>query len=128
MYIYYNRNETETKSILEICLDFRNFQAVILRRKYRNKVSALIISAQLADSDPKKKKKEKKRKFYSKLYTKFLFVPLFLCSEDGSYFTILCLFITVKQNWAESQKKTPGGILKRKAQITVSCRDLGLMS
>ena len=43
-----------------------------------------------------KKKKENKKtiiKFYSKLYTEFLSVPLFLGSEDESYFTILTLSI-----------------------------------
>ena len=38
-------------------------------------------------------RKKKKPKFYYRLYTEFLSVPLFLGSEDESYFTILILSI-----------------------------------
>ena len=67
-------------------------------------------------------------KIYSKLYTEFLSFPLFLGSQDGSYFTILTLSIyTVKRNWAESPKNSRWNSQK-KAQLTVLCRDLKLMS
>ena len=76
------------------------------------------------------KNKNKENKFYSKLYTEFLSFPLFLGSEDESYFTILILSIykLSKEIRPNPQKKTPGGILKRKAQITVSGHDLRLIS
>ena len=69
--------------------------------------------------------KIKKIKFYFKLYTEFLSFPFFLGSEDGSYFTILTLSIYNRQKkLGRIPKKTPGGFLKRKAQFTVSGRDL----
>ena len=71
---------------------------------------------------------KKEIKIYSKVYTKFLSFPLFLGSEDESYFTILTLSIyTVKRNWAESPKSSRWNSQK-KAQLIVLCRDLKLMS
>ena len=51
------------------------------------------IQIQKIIQEERKKIKIKKIKFYSKLYTEVLFVPLFLGSEDGSYFTILTMSI-----------------------------------
>ena len=73
-----------------------------------------MVSAQFADSNLEKnfKNKNKENKFYSKLYTEFLSFPLFLGSEDGSYFTILKLSVYNCQKKLgripKKKKKTPG--------------------
>ena len=102
----------------------------MLKKNNRTKNPALLISAQFADSKPENKKiKIKKIKIYSKIYTEFLFFSLFLVVKTGkNYFTILKLSIyTVKRIWAESPKYSRWKS-KEKAQLTVLCRDLKLMS
>ena len=77
MHNHCNYNKIEKKLIPEICLDFINFQAIILKKNNRNSNPALLISAQFADSKPENKtKKIKKMKIYSKIYTEFLFFSL----------------------------------------------------
>ena len=102
----------------------------VKKKLTENKNSAPLISAQCTDSNPEKnsRRKKLKMKFYSKLYTEFLSVPLFLGSEDGSFFTILKLSIyTVKRNWAESPKSSKWDSQK-KAQFMVLGHDLKLVS
>ena len=71
-----------------------------------------------------------KIKFYSKLYTEFLSFPLFLGSEDGSYFTILTLSIyncqkklgriPQKNSWWISQKKSLIHCLRSRPRVDVA--------
>ena len=74
--------------------------------------------------------KIKKIKFYSKLYIEFFFVPLFLGSEDGSYFTILTMSIyNCKKKLCLNAKTSRWNFQKKKkAQFTVLGHDLRLMS
>ena len=101
----------------------------MLKKNNRTKNPTLLVSAQFADSKPKRKKNKKnKRKICSKIYTEFIFFSLLLGNEDGSFFSILKLSIyTVKRIWAESLKWSRWKS-KEKAQLTVLCRDLKLMS
>ena len=103
----------------------------MLKKNNRTKNPALLVSTQFADSKPenKKNKKKNKIKIYSKIYTEFLFFSLFWVMKTGkNYFTILKLSIyTVKRIWAESPKCSRWKS-KVKAQLTVLCRDLKLMS
>ena len=72
------------------------------------------------------KKKENSTLNYTLSSSSFPF--FWVVKTEATLLFLYCLLITVKRNWAESQNKTPGGILKIKAEITVSCHDLGLMS
>ena len=59
MHNHCNCNKTERKMNSRNCLDFINFQAVILKKNNRTKNPALLVSAQFADSKPENKTKKK---------------------------------------------------------------------
>ena len=104
---------------------FHKFSGSNFKKKNNiNRNPAPLVSEQFANSNPEKnyirkkiKIKNKKIKFFSKLYTEFLSVPLFLGSEDGSYFTILTLSIYNCQKKMGLMQKAPGGIPKRKPNL-----------
>ena len=112
---------------------FHKFSGSSFKKKNNiNRNPAPLVSAQFLDSNPEKnsrrkkikKIKIKKIKLYFKLYTEFLFVPLFLGSEDGCYFTIITLSIYNRQKKMGLMQKVLGGIPKRKpsllSQVTTS--------
>ena len=131
MHNHCNCNKTERKMNSRNCLDFINFQAKILKKNNRPKNPALLVSAQFADSKPENKTKKNKNeiKIYSIIYTEFLFFSLcWVVNKEKNYFTIRKLSIyTVKRIWVESQKCSRWKS-KEKAQFTVLCRNLKLMS
>ena len=101
-----------------------NFKKIITEIKFQ--LRSFLHSSQIQIQ--KRIQEERKKKFYSKLYTKFLSVPFFLGSEHGSYFTILTLSIYNCQKKLGLNAKTSRWNSQKKAQFTVLGRDLGLMS
>ena len=99
----------------EICLDFINFQAVMLKKNNITKNPALLVSAQFADSKPENKTKNKKIKSTLKYTLSSSFFPFcwVVKKEKTTLLFESSLFIMQKESGPNPQN-APGGNPKKK--------------
>ena len=64
---------------------------------------------------PKMRLKKKKEKFYSKIYTEFLFLSLFWVVKTKNCFTSLKLPIYIVKEFGPNPQNAPSGTPKKKA-------------